>query len=312
MTRYSLRPYFDSTLTSLKYSLLEVLTRLMAWFSPKLRIIQRLQGHRPPDKRDPMTGNAGILRRLSRRASFFSAIATITCLALSVPAIGQDSLQQLDLDLPLRLDFSGSWEKDFRRSDNWEDELSRTLRIRQESAARQQSSPGSSRIRATPPISVGNINLPRTRRRGASIVDLARLAEYISRQNTIEIKQTRNEIIIERSGEAALVCGVEYDLQRTFANEHGVEVCGWDGQQLVFQIMLPDDLIIMHRFTVSSNQQVLNLLTSIYSKGGEPFNLIQAFTKYETPRDEFNCIQTLSRGQVCNQSGADLSGVLDN
>jgi len=238
-----------------------------------------------------------------------ACLIAVLCLSLCNSLFAQDNLPQLDLDLPLRLDFSGSWEKDFGRSDNWEDELSRTLRIRQESAARQQASPGSSRIRSAPPISVGNINLPRSRGRGASIVDLARLAEYISRQSTINIVQTRDEIRIERSGEAALICGVEYDLQRTFSSEHGVEVCGWEGQQLVFQIMLPDDLIIMHRFTVSSNQQVLNLLTSIYSKGGDPFNLIQAFNKYQAPRDEFNCIQTLSRGQVCNQSGADLSPV---
>tara|TARA_R110002073_G_scaffold233602_1_gene394824 strand:+ start:71 stop:826 length:756 start_codon:yes stop_codon:yes gene_type:complete len=243
---------------------------------------------------------------------FASLGVTTVCLILSATAWAQDSLPQLDLDLPLRLDFSGSWEKDFGRSDNWEDELSRTLRVRQESAARQQSSPGSSRIRSAPPISVGNINLPRSRGRGANMVDLARLAEYISRQNTIEIVQTRDEIRIERSGEAALVCGVEYELQRTFSSEHGVEVCGWEGQQLVFQIMLPDDLIIMHRFTVGSNQQVLNLLTSVYSKGGDPFNLRLAFNKYQAPRDEFNCIQTLSRGQVCNQSGADLSDILNN
>lgn len=251
-------------------------------------------------------------QKLGRGSNPFAGILAVFCVTLSVAALGQDSLPQLDLDLPLRLDFSGSWEKDFRRSDNWEDELSRTLRIRQESAIRQQSSPGSSRIRSTPPISIGNINLPRSRGRGANIVDLARLAEYISRQSTIDIVQTRDEIRIERNGEAALICGVEYDLQETFANEHGVEVCTWDGQQLVFQIMLPDDLVIMHRFTVSSNQLVLNLLTSIYSKGGEPFNLIQAFNKYQAPADEFNCIQTLSRGQVCNQSGADLSTVLDN
>ena len=244
--------------------------------------------------------------------SLLASIIATLCLTLSISAFSQDSLPQLDLDLPLRLDFSGSWEKDFRRSDNWEDELSRTLRIRQESTARQQSSPGSTRRRSTPPISIGNVNLPRSRGRGANIVDLARLAEYISRHSIIDIVQTRDEISIERSGEAALICGVEYKLQQTFANEHGVEVCGWEGQQLVFQIMLPDDLIIMHRFTVSSNQRVLNLLTSIFSKGGEPFNLIQAFNKYEAPRDEFNCIQTLSRGQVCSQAGTDLSTVLDD
>ena len=250
--------------------------------------------------------------KLCQGANSLTCIVAALCLTLSLSAFSQDSLPQLDLDLPLRLDFSGSWEKDFRRSDNWEDELSRTLRIRQESATRQQSSPGSSSGRSALPISIGNVNLPRSRGRGANIVDLARLAEYISRHSIIDIIQTRDEISIERNGEAALICGVEYKLQQTFANEHGVEVCAWEGQQLIFQITLPDDLIIIHRFTVSSNQRVLNLLTSIFSKGGEPFNLIQAFNKYEAPRDEFNCIQTLSRGQVCSQAGTDLSTVLDD
>ncbi len=258
----------------------------------------------------PMIINSSVKTTLSVRG-LFTAIVVWTILILSETLSAQDSLPQLDLNLPLRLDFSGSWEKDFRRSDNWEDELSRTMRIRQEAAARQQSSPGSTRIQSTPPISIGQVNLPRSRGRGANIIDLARLAEYISRQNIIEITQTREEIRIERRGEAALICGVDDDLQETFANQHGVEVCGWDAQQLVFQIMLPDDLIIMHRFTVSSNNQVLNLLTSIYSKGGEPFNLIQAFNRYQAAPDEFNCVQTLSRGQVCSQSGADLSTVLD-
>lgn len=223
----------------------------------------------------------------------------------------QDRLPQLVFELPLRLNFAGSWEKDFRRSDNWEDELSRTLRIRQQAVARQQTAPGSTRFPSAPSVSIANVTLPRSRQRGANIIDLARLAEYISRQNTMEIVQTREDIRIERRGEAALVCGTEYALQEIFANQEGVEVCRWDGQQLVFQMVLPDDLTITHRFTVSSNNQVLNVLTSVYSKGGDPFNLIQVFNRYQAPRDEFNCVQTLSRGQVCNQSGADLSTVID-
>ena len=151
-----------------------------------------------------------LVRKLGRGRSPLATIIATLCLTLNVSAFSQDSLPQLDLDLPLRLDFSGSWEKDFRRSDNWEDELTRTLRIRQESAIRQQSSPGSSRSRSTPPISIGNLNLPRSRGRGANIVDLARLAEYISRQSVLDIMQTRDEIRIERRGEAALICGVEY------------------------------------------------------------------------------------------------------
>jgi hypothetical protein len=154
-----------------------------------------------------------------------------------------------------------------------------------------------------PPISIGNINLNSSRGRGASIVDLARLAEYISRQTTLRIDQTRDEIRIERRGDSSLVCGTGWQVQQTFASSHGVEACGWDGQQLVFQTMLPDDLIIVHRFSVSSDGLLLNLITSVISKGSESFDLRQAFNRYDAPRAEFDCEQTLSRGRVCSQAG---------
>lgn len=232
-------------------------------------------------------------------------IGLVSLLALVVTDLRAQTtgdLPVLDLNRPIRLDFSGSWEKDFRRSDNWEDELGRTLRVRQEAAARQRAGGAASLSSSLPPISIGNLNLPRARGRGANIVDLARLAEYISRQSTMEITQTRDEIRIERRGEAALVCGLDYEVEETFANQHGVEVCGWDGQQLVFQIMLPGDLVIWHRFSVSADQQLLNLITGISSRGGESFDLIQAFNRYDAPSDEFDCAQTLSRGRVCSQA----------
>lgn len=68
-----------------------------------------------------------LARKKSRGGSPLAAIIATLCLTLSASAFSQDSLPQLDLDLPLRLDFSGSWEKDFRRSDNWEDELTLSL-----------------------------------------------------------------------------------------------------------------------------------------------------------------------------------------
>ena len=250
-----------------------------------------------------------MIKHSSIRRDFYTGVRAVllallglTALDLSAQTTGD--LPVLDLNRPIRLNFSGSWEKDFRRSDNWEDELGRTMRIRQQVAA-QQTTQG--RSRSLPPISIGNLNLPLSRGRGANIVDVARLAEYISRQSTMEITQTRDEIRIERRGEAALICGIEYKVTETFANQHGVELCGWEGQQLVFQIMLPDDLVIWHRFSVSSDQQLLNLITSVSSKGAEPFNLIQAFNRYDLPANpEFECVQTLSRGRVCNQSDPDF------
>lgn len=232
-------------------------------------------------------------------------MALAVCLA-SLPAVAQDDdqLTVLDLDQPLRLDFGGFWEKDYRRSDNWQDELTRKMRLRQESAARQGGNPGAAARVSVPPISIGNINLNGGRGRGASIVDLARLAEYISRQTTLRIDQTRDEIRIERRGDSSLVCGTGWQVVQTFTSSYGVEACGWDGQQLVFQTMLPDDLIVVHRFSVSSDGLLLNLITSVISKGSESFDLRQAFNRYDAPRAEFDCEQTLSRGRVCSQAGS--------
>ena len=202
-------------------------------------------------------------------------------------------LPVLDLDKPIRPNFSGSWEKDFRRSDDWETELNRTIQQIQREAEllSRQSSGGRSS---------GNL---RSGRRGRSnVVDLARLAEFISRQSTITITQNNNEVRIEREGDAALICGLGEEIMESFSSKHGTEICGWEQRQLVFQISLTDSVTILHRFTVSSNNQSLNLVTSISSGNSTPFNLIQVFQRYDVPPDEFNCEQTLSRGIVCRQT----------
>lgn len=236
--------------------------------------------------------------------SSISRLATIPGMLLMVALLwpsgttAQDDLPVLDLDRPLRLDFSGSWEKDFARSDKWEDELNRMLRIRQEQAARQQAGISGG---GGPAVSVGNINVGSSRR-GASIIDLARLAEYISRQTTLKITQDRDQIRIERRGEAPLICGLEAGNIATFSSPHGTEICGWDQQQLVFQITLPDELVIRHRFSVAADREELRMVTSISSGDSAPFNLIQAFNRYEAPPDSFDCVLTLTRGRVCSQA----------
>ena len=213
----------------------------------------------------------------------------------------EEKLTVLDLNKPLRLDFSGSWEKDFRRSDNWRDELNRKMRMRQE-AAQRQTSQSPRRNVVQPPISVGSINLPRSSGSTASVVELARLAEYVSRQTTLNITQTLDEIRITRRNDSTLVCGLWYEVIQTFANEFGVEACGWDQQQLVFQTTLPGELSIVHRFNVSSNRKELNLIITINSRNRESFSLVQAFTRYDAPAPDIQCDQTLSRGRVCSRT----------
>ena len=109
------------------------------------------------------------------------SLIAIASAMLSLQAVGQpisDKLPVLDLDKPIRMNFSGNWEKDFARSDKWEDELSRRMSIRQGNAALQRSGIG---LRGGPSISLGNISLNRPRRRQANLIDLARLSEYMNR-----------------------------------------------------------------------------------------------------------------------------------
>ena len=97
-------------------------------------------------------------------------LAIVILIVLSNLTFGaEEKLTVLDLNKPLRLDFSGSWEKDFRRSDNWRDELNRKMRMRQE-AAQRQTSQSPRRNVVQPPISVGSINLPRSSGSTASVV----------------------------------------------------------------------------------------------------------------------------------------------
>ncbi len=210
----------------------------------------------------------------------------------------EDELPLLDLDTPLRLNFAGSWEKDFARSDKWEDELNRVLQMRQEQAALQRAGVSGG---TGPRVSLGNLNLGGSNRRAANLFELAQLAEYINRPSTMEITQDRNEIRIERRGEAPLVCSLEMGPMSTFSSAHGNEICGWDLQQLVFQITLPEDLVIQHRFSVASDGDELRMVTSVSSKGSTPFNLISAFNRFDAGPDNLNCVLTVSRGRVCSQ-----------
>lgn len=221
---------------------------------------------------------------------------------LTAPVLAMDDLPVLNLDNPLRMDFSGSWEKDFRRSDNWEEELNRIFRLRQEAANRDRRTPYSRRANQGPTVTLGNLRLNRGRGRGANIVDLARLAEYISRQSTVTISQNREEVRIERDGDADLVCGLSNATMAPYTGRYGSELCGWDRQQLVFEITLPDDLMIIHRFSVAADASSLRMVTSVISKGSNSFTLITVYNRYDAPADEFDCVQTLSRGRVCSQS----------
>ncbi|MGB4248664.1 MAG: hypothetical protein WBJ75_13175, partial [Pseudohongiellaceae bacterium] len=189
---------------------------------------------------------------------------------------------------PLRPDFSGSWEKDFARSDRWEEEVQRTIDQLNREAQMQQRGDG------------GAVSMNNPRRRAGNVIANARLAELISRQTTMRITQTADEVRIERQGDAALVCSTANNVEDTFSSAHGTEYCGWDRLQLVFEIELSVGVLITHRFSVDTDGQTLSMLTTVADRNSVPFNLIQFYNKYDAPEDNYDCVQTLSRGLVCS------------
>lgn len=189
----------------------------------------------------------------------------------------------------LRPNFEGSWEKDFARSDKWDVELQRTIdQLNREMERAQGRGDG------------GNIGLSSPRRGAGNLISHARLAELITRQTTLRIVQTDAEVRIERPGDAALICSTRNSEEDSFNSPHGKEYCGWDRQQLVFQISLADGVFIEHRFSVDPSGDTLSMLTSVSSRNSLPFNLITFYNSYEAPEDGIHCVQTLSRGRVCS------------
>jgi len=112
--------------------------------------------------------------------------------------------------------------------------------------------------------------------------------------------QSDDEVRIERPGDSALVCSTLNSDKNSFESPNGQEYCGWDRQQLVFQIVLSEGVYIEHRFSVDPGGESLSMLTSVSSRNSLPFNLITFYNAYDAPEDGIHCVQTLSRGRVCS------------
>lgn len=200
-------------------------------------------------------------------------------------------------DPDARPDFSGSWEKDYRRSDDWEQKIQlKLMNMRREAERQARRGEGSfSNNAGSGAFRIGSGS--RT-----NIIDLARFAELISRSNDLHITQTGSEVRIKREGEADLICGTGELPIYSDSENIGSEVCGWNNHQLIFKVSLPGDIGILYRFVVSPERDSLNLLTEVSYGQQLTFDLVQFFNRYENSYEPFRCRQTLTKGKVCNQS----------
>jgi hypothetical protein len=191
------------------------------------------------------------------------------------------------------VDFSGSWEIDYARSDDAERRLRTTL-------LQLTKSPDPYSVRVDPAIGGARVAPPSEGSLNA-VVALAQLAEEITRPQVLEIDQSVEEIEIDRGDETfALTCALFADRPEYEEGVLATELCGWDEDRLVFRASLPDGLSINHRFTLSPDGEQLHVATTLSAPGAAAvFTLNRFYNRFEPLPGRDGCRETLTRGRVC-------------
>ena len=219
-----------------------------------------------------------VLERPLQRLLAFACLILAAC--SSQPTI-DESIPSFTGGMPV--DLSGSWERDYSRSDDLQAVLNSTLR----------------RMYRPMPDSP----YPAPTQDPSKIVALARLAELITRPDVLTITQDEYEIKIARKDDFTMLCEFYDGYAKRTESEFGAEVCSWSGRQLVSHLVLPDGLLVSHRFSMSADGNHLLVTTSVSSNGTRnPFTINRAYMKFEPPESDFNCIETLSMKRVCSTS----------
>ncbi|MEM9759879.1 MAG: hypothetical protein AAF933_11635 [Pseudomonadota bacterium] len=210
---------------------------------------------------------------------------SLTLLSLLVPACSTEPVQREIAADPV--DMNGNWELDYGSSDNLQAQFRSSMR-----SLRQQQARAANAERGGAVVNNGGS--------GQSLYALAQMAELVTQSQLMKIEQDRVNIRVEREDNFSLSCN--YRSEVISQQDYGVgrERCFWDGQQLVFEIRLPEGLDIVHRYSVSTSGDTLAVVTSLYSdKVSGPFSVRRIYQRFEPGRSPYNCTETLSRGRVC-------------
>lgn len=190
---------------------------------------------------------------------------------------------------PDPVDMSGFWEVDYARSDNLQARFSTMVRQLNESQRRAAAAERNNRA----PVSAGGTSRE-------ALLGLVQMAELITASQLLEVEQDRVSIRVEREGNFSLSC--DYGLEGRAANEYGVgrELCYWEGEQLVYYIVLPDGLRISHRLSLAGDRRSLAIDTTVISGAvSQPFNVRRVYRRYVPGSRGYRCTETLTRGRVC-------------
>lgn len=192
------------------------------------------------------------------------------------------------------VDFSGNWELDYSQSDNIQAKLNALVRdLRRQAGA----PPSGTYQQAGGTVYIGG---PQGTNSGASIIGLAQMADLITQSQLMDIEQDKHKIQVKRELDFALTCEFYQGQFHTVETPLGSEVCGWNGHQLVFKILLPEGLSIQHVFSLGPDRQWLNIATTVVSdRVTAPFTVNRVYARYEPQDNGYTCKMTISRGRVC-------------
>lgn len=191
------------------------------------------------------------------------------------------------------VDFSGSWELDYSQSDNIQEEFDSLVRDLRRQAERRQrgmnQGPGAGVV-----VGGGGANS------GVSVVGLARMADLITQSPLLEVEQGEHKIRVKREENFSLVCEFHASQGQTVETPFGTEICGWNGHQLVFRMLLPEGLSIQHVMTMGASGQKLNIATTVVSdQVSYPFTLDRVYNRFVPGQSGYRCTITLTKGKVC-------------
>jgi hypothetical protein len=212
---------------------------------------------------------------------FLCALLSFSLLACSSsqPTIAKQPDQRYAGGMPV--DLSGSWERDYSRSDDIQGALNSTLR----------------RVYRPQPDTAypaPSLNLDK-------VVALARFADLITQFEVMTITQDDFEIKIARKDDFTMLCRFYDGFAKRTESEFGAEVCNWNGKQLLSHLVLPDDLLVSQRYSLSGDGNSLHVATTVSSSATRiPFTVNRVYMKFEPPESDFNCIETLSMKRVCS------------
>jgi hypothetical protein len=196
--------------------------------------------------------------------------------------------EMMRIDGALPADFSGSWQRDYAL----DDDVNAVLRVAYDRLNRSAADQQYSRAPSGPVVS---------QKDASSLLAIARLAELITRPDELTISQNDREIFVERKDDYSILCAFHDGVAKAASSQYGAEICGWDGNNLVSNLVLPDGLQVTHRFTISPDGKQLRVVTTVASSTSRlPFSLRRFYTKFSRPSSGFNCIETLSMKRVCS------------